>query len=115
MVELLSLRSGFAGSAGRSAHLIFPVDAVGVQPTTRRRSVGASSSVFRADIRFAAHLNWGDEAIAAPLDIYDEPIAIAPIARCPTQRGNMDPKVGRLDEYLGPNPTHQSRQCGRGD
>jgi hypothetical protein len=58
-------------------------------------------------IHFVAHLDWGDEAVAAPGDIYNEPVAIEPIAQCAAQRGNMDRKVGRLDEYVGPNPTHQ--------
>jgi hypothetical protein len=89
------------------AGIIFPTDTVGVQPATGRRSGGASSSFIRANVRFVAHLDWGDEAVAAPGDVYDEPIAIAPIAQCATQCGNMDRQVGRLDEYVGPNPTHQ--------
>jgi hypothetical protein len=83
------------------------MDAMGMRPAMRRRSGGASSSVIRASVRFAAHLDWGDEAVAASGDIYDEPVAIAPVAQRATQRGNMDRKVGRLDEYVGPNPTHQ--------
>src|SRR5262249_29465089 len=37
-----------------------------------------------------------DEAVAAPGDVYDEPVAIAPIAQRATQDGHMDRKVGRL-------------------
>ena len=55
-------------------------------------------------IHFVAHLDWGDEAVAAPDDIYNEPVAIA--QRAP-QRGHVDRKVGRLDKYVGPNPSHQ--------
>src|SRR5262249_61303103 len=40
-------------------------------------------------------------------DVYDEPVAIAPIAQRATQGGHMDRKVGRLDKYVGPNPIHQ--------
>src|SRR6516164_11289198 len=39
-----------------SAHLIFPMDAVGVQPTTRRRSGSGSSSIIRVGVGFAAHV-----------------------------------------------------------
>jgi hypothetical protein len=52
-------------------------------------------------------LNQADEAVAAPGYIYDEPIAIAPIAQRATQRGNMDCKVGRLDKRVRPDSPHQ--------
>jgi len=74
-----------------------------MQPATGRGSGGE----FRTGIRLVAHLDWGDEAVAAPDDIYNEPVATAPIAQRAPQRGNMDRKVGRLDKYVGPNPTHQ--------
>src|SRR5262249_18429544 len=48
-----------------------------------------------------------DEAVAAPGDVYDEPVTIAPIAQCATQGGHMDRKVGRLNKYVRPNPSHQ--------
>jgi hypothetical protein len=48
-----------------------------------------------------------DEAVAAPGDIYDEPVAIAPITQRAPQRGHVDRKVRRLDKYVGPNPSHQ--------
>src|SRR5262249_61068379 len=50
---------------------------------------------------------WRDEAVAAPGDVYDEPVAIAPISQRATQGGHMDRKVGRRDKYVGPNPSHQ--------
>jgi hypothetical protein len=53
------------------------------------------------------HLDWGYEAVAAPWDINDEAITVAPIAQRATQRGHVDRKVGRLDKYVGPNPSHQ--------
>src|SRR5262249_55160295 len=40
-------------------------------------------------------LDWADEAVAARGDIYNEPVAVAPIAQGATQRGHMDRKVGR--------------------
>src|SRR4029077_10166642 len=53
------------------------------------------------------HLNRGDKDVAASGDIYNEPVAIAPITQRATQCGNMDRKVGRLDKDVRPNPTHQ--------
>src|SRR5262249_41215612 len=49
----------------------------------------------------------GNEAVAAPGDVYDESVAIAPITQRATQGGHMNRKVGRLDKYVGPNPSHQ--------
>src|SRR6516165_11757030 len=48
-----------------------------------------------------------DEAVAAPGDVYDEPVAVAPIAQRATQGGHMDRKVRRLNKFVGPNPSHQ--------
>jgi hypothetical protein len=83
--------------------VIFPIDTVAVQPATGRRSGGT----FHTGICLVARLDGGDEAVAAPRDVYDEPVAIAPIVQRAAQRGNMDCKVGRLDKYVGPNPIHQ--------
>jgi hypothetical protein len=52
-------------------------------------------------------LDWGDEAVTAPWNIYDKPVAIAPVAQRATQCGHMDREVCRLDKYVRPNPTHQ--------
>jgi hypothetical protein len=52
-------------------------------------------------------VDCGDEAVAAPGDVYNEPVAISPIAQRATQGGHMDRKVGRLHKYVGPNPIHQ--------
>jgi len=52
-------------------------------------------------------LRWRNEAIAAAGDIYDEPVAVTPIAQRAPQRGHVDRKVGRFDKYARPNPTHQ--------
>src|SRR5262249_25141803 len=49
----------------------------------------------------------GNETVAAPGDVYDESVTIAPVAQRATQGGHMDGKVGRLDKYVGPNPSHQ--------
>jgi hypothetical protein len=47
------------------------------------------------------------EAVAAPWDIYDKAVAIAPIAQRSTQGRHVDREVGRLDKYVRPNPSHQ--------
>jgi hypothetical protein len=49
----------------------------------------------------------GDEAVASPGDIDDEPIAVSSVAQHATQRGNMDREIRWLDKYVGPNPRHQ--------
>jgi hypothetical protein len=53
------------------------------------------------------YLDRGDEAVAAPGNIDNEPIPVSPVAQRATQGGHMDCKVGRLDKYVGPNPSHQ--------
>ena len=48
------------------------------------------------------YLDWADEAVAAPGDIYNEPVAVAPITQPATQGGHMDRKFGRFDKCVGP-------------
>src|SRR6476620_2486145 len=52
-------------------------------------------------------LDRGDEPIAAPWNIDDEPIALASVTQRAAQCRNMYGKVCRLDKYVGPNETHQ--------
>src|SRR5215831_10870219 len=101
MVEPPYSQVAWPGLRVARTHPIFPIGTVAMQPATGRGSGGE----FRTGIRLVAHLDWGDEAVAAPDDIYNEPVATAPIAQRAPQRGNMDRKVGRLDKYVGPNPT----------
>src|SRR5215467_3778301 len=51
--------------------------------------------------------NWRYKTIAAPGDIDDEPIPVASVAQRAAQCRNMDREVGRLDEYVRPNASHQ--------
>jgi hypothetical protein len=69
--------------------------------------VAAARDGGSRSVRVFSYLHGGDEAVAAPGDIYNEPVAIAPITQRATQRGNMDRKVGRFDKDVRPNPTHQ--------
>ena len=42
--------------------------------------------------------DWGDEAVASPGNIDDEPIALSPVAQRATQCRDMDGKIGWLDK-----------------
>src|SRR5262249_6845478 len=53
------------------------------------------------------HINRGDEAVATPGDVDDEPMPVATIAQRATQCGHVDRQVGRFDKYIWPNPGHQ--------
>ena len=53
------------------------------------------------------YLDRGDEYIAAPRDIDNEPIPITSVTQRAAQCRNMDGQVGRLDKYVRPNPSHQ--------
>jgi len=53
------------------------------------------------------HLDRGDEAVAAPWNIYNESVAITPVAQHAAQCRDMDGEVCRLDKYVRPNPIHQ--------
>jgi hypothetical protein len=53
----------------------------------------------------------GDEPIAAPWNIDDEPIPITSVTERAAQCGNMYGEVGRLYEYVRPNPIHQFLLC----
>ena len=75
-------------------------------PRQRSWAVPTSMGVARSALLFR-HLDWGYEAVPAPRDIYDEAITVAAIAQRATQRGHVDREVGRLDKYVGPNPSHQ--------
>jgi hypothetical protein len=73
----------------------------------RRRAIHQGRDLRHRPVLVARYFDWGNEALAASGDIYNEPVAIAPIAQRATQRGNMNSKIGRLDKYVGPNPAHQ--------
>ena len=49
----------------------------------------------------------GDEAVASPGNIDDESIPVSSVAQRATQCGHMDGEIGRLDEDIGPNASHQ--------
>jgi hypothetical protein len=49
----------------------------------------------------------GDETVASPGNIDDEPIAVASVAQRATQCRNIDREIGRLDKNIGPNASHQ--------
>jgi hypothetical protein len=53
----------------------------------------------------ARQLDRGDEAIAAPRDIDNEPAPIASVTQRTAQCRNMDGEVGRLDKQVRPNPS----------
>ena len=48
--------------------------------------------------------------IPAPWNIDDEPIPITSVTERAARCGNMYGEVGRLDEYVRPNPIHQFLQ-----
>src|SRR5215470_9327331 len=50
---------------------------------------------------------WGDEAVASPGNIDNEPISVLPVAQHATQCGDMDCQIGRLDKNVGPHASHQ--------
>jgi hypothetical protein len=52
-------------------------------------------------------VDWGDEAVASPRNIDDEPIAVPSVVERATQCRDMDGKIGRLDKDIGPNACHQ--------
>src|SRR5215468_1742322 len=49
----------------------------------------------------------GDEAVAAPGNIDNEPISVLPVAQHATQCRDMDCQIGRLDKNIGPHASHQ--------
>src|SRR5262249_55966975 len=53
------------------------------------------------------HIHRGDEAVATPGDVDDEPMPVPAITQRATQGGHMDREVGRLDEDIRPDPSHQ--------
>ena len=48
-----------------------------------------------------------DEAVSAPGNVDNEPISASSVAEHSTQSGNVDGKVGGLDEDIRPNASHQ--------
>jgi hypothetical protein len=56
---------------------------------------------------WAGDSDWGDEAVASPGNIDDEPIALSSVAQRTTQCGDMNGKIGRLDKNIGPDTSHQ--------
>ena len=65
----------------------------------------AAQLSFYGEVRRTARLR--DETVATPWNIYNKPVAIAPVVQRATQCGYVDREVGRLDKYVRPNPTHQ--------
>ena len=51
--------------------------------------------------------HWRYEPIAAPRNIDQITIAVTSIAQNPPQRGNVNCKVGRLDEHFRPHSNHK--------
>jgi hypothetical protein len=51
--------------------------------------------------------DWGDEAVASPGNIDDEPIPVTSVAQRATQCRDKDSKIGRLDKNIRPDATHQ--------
>src|SRR5215475_6754739 len=55
----------------------------------------------------ARYIDRGDETVAAPRDVDDEPMSVPAITQRATQRGYMDGEVRRLDKDIRPDPIHQ--------
>src|SRR5262249_41482056 len=75
--------------------------------SAKRGHKGRCSAGCPRSVLVARHLDRGDEAIAAPRDIDNEPVAIASVTQHTAQCRNMDGEVGRLDKQVRPNPSHQ--------
>src|SRR6516164_6228696 len=61
----------------------------------------------RTPVLVSRHIDRGDEAVATSGDVDDEPMPVAAIAQRATQCGHVDRQVGRLDNDIWPNPSHQ--------